>query len=382
MRISYSQFASYKRCPHRYRLQYVDRIAVPVAPELHFGAAMHDALHRMYDPGQLQLPALEEVINAFIRSWQGRESQVPEEKRTAYFEEGVNVLRRHYERHSQRPENRRTAATELSFSVELSGGHSLAGRIDRVDILPEQRLEVLDYKTSRRMQPVTFLEKDAQLAIYRMAANRLYPGFEVTTALFFLLHDYKMEIAQTDQFLAETKDDILDAIVSIELQEFDPRPGTHCDWCSYRAHCLLFKAPVEPQNLDIDISAALREYAEADIEEKDAEARKEQAKELIHRYLDQCQAERVETSGYVAERRPVRRVTRWDIERLRELLEPLGKWDAITQVNTTAVRKLADSSGIPRDVRKAIEEAATYSESKQLRIRSLAEDEDIEEKGS
>jgi RecB family exonuclease len=382
MRISYSQFRTYQRCPHAYWLQYVQRVPVPVPPELHFGAAVHDALHRMYDPGQLQMPSLEEVIDAFIQSWRGRESQVAEEKRGPYFEEGVNALRMHYEKHCQREEGRRTAATELSFSVELSGSHSLSGRIDRVDVLPERKLEVIDYKTSRRMQPVTVLENDAQLAIYRMAAGKLYPGFEITTALFFLLHDYQMEIAQTEQFLAETKDDILDAIVSIELQEFDPRPGTHCEWCAYRAHCLLFRAPVEPDNLDIDIAAALREYAEADTAGKEADARKDQAKELINRYLDQCQAERVEQSGYLAERRAYKRVTRWDIERLREILAPLGKWDAVTQVNTTALRRLADSRGVPREVRKAIEEAATYSESRMLRVRSLADDEDIEDKGS
>jgi RecB family exonuclease len=382
MRISYSQYAAYRRCPHLYRLHYVDRIGVPVAPELHFGAAVHEALHRMYDPRQLQTPSLEEVIDVFIRSWRGRESQVPEEKRGPYFEEGVNVLRAHYERHSQRAEGRRTAATEVGFGVELAGGHSLSGRIDRVDVLPEQRLEVIDYKTSRRMPPTTMLEKDAQLAIYRMAAQRLYPGFEVVTTLFFLLHDYQMKIAHTEGFLAETKDDILDAVVSIELQEFDPRPGAHCGWCAYQSSCLLFRAPVEPEELDIDIAAALREYAQANLAGKEADARKEQARELISRYLDQCQAERVERSGYVAERRPVRRVTRWDVEKLRELLTPLGKWDSVTQVNTTAVRRLADSSGVPREVRKAIEEAATYSESKQLRVRSLADDDDIEEKGS
>jgi len=382
MRISYSQFSAYRRCPHVYRLHYVDRIAVPVAPELHFGAAVHEALHRMYNPGQLQMPALEEVVEVFIRSWRGRESQVPEEKRAPYFEEGVNVLRVHYERYSQRDETRRTAATELGFGVELSGGHSLTGRIDRVDVLPDQKLEVIDYKTSRRMPPVTFLEKDAQLAIYRMAARKLYPGFEVMTTLFFLLHDYQMKIAQTEEFLAETKDDILDAVVSIELEEFDPRPGPHCSWCAYRSHCLLFRAPVEPENLEIDVAAALRDYAEADAAGKEAEARKEQAKALINRYLDQCQAERVERSGYVAERRTYARITGWDVERLRELLAPLGKWEAVTQVNTTALRRLAGSRGLPREVAKAVQEAASYTESKQLRIRSLADDDDLEEKGS
>jgi hypothetical protein len=37
---------------------------------------------------------------------------------------------------------------------------------------------------------------------------------------------------------------------------------------------------------------------------------------------------------------------------------------------------------LPREVAKAVQEAASYTESKQLRIRSLADDDDLEEKGS
>ena len=83
----------------------------------------------------------------------------------------------------------------------------------------------------------------------------------------------------------------------------------------------------------------------------------------------------------MAERRTYKRVTRWDLERLREALSPLGRWEAVTQVNTTALRRLAESRDLPREARKAIEEAATYSESRQLRVRALTDDDDSEETG-
>lgn len=379
MNISYSQFSTYQRCPHRYWLQYVERIAVPVAPELHFGAAVHDALNRMYDPRQLQRPSLEEVVEAFVRAWQKRSEAVPEDKRQAYFEEGIRLLQTHYERHGAPEAGRRTATTEQIFSIPLDGRHTLTGRIDRIDVIGEQQLEVLDYKTSRKMPPVTQLQEDAQLALYRMAANRLYPGFEIATTLFFVLHDYQMKIAQSEEFLREIKNAILDTIVSIELEEFDPKPGPHCDWCAHQPYCLLYRRPIEPEHLDVNAAAALRDYAEADCDEKEAHARKEQAKLLINRYLDLCQAERVEAGGYLAERRTTQRVTGWDSERLREVLSPLGKWDAVTQVNTTAVKKVTGAKDFPRDLRHAVEETATYAEMKTLRIKAVAEDDESEE---
>lgn len=381
MRISYSQFAAYRRCPHLYRLQYVDKIVVPVGPELHFGAAVHDALKHMYDPSHIAMPGLDEVVDAFVRSWRGREAQIPEEKRQAYFEEGVKLIQSHHAKHSTPDGERRTAATELWFAIALPGEHKLHGRIDRVDILPEKKLEVIDYKTSRRMPPQDIVETDAQLAIYRMAADVLYPGFHVTTTLFFLLHDHQMRTVQSPEFLENARADILEVIARIELEEFEPEPGSYCDWCAFQAHCELFRAPVEPEGLDIDIAGAMGEYAEASAAEKEAKLRKERAQDLIHAYLDQCQTERVESSGYVAERRRQRRIARWDAARLRELLEPIEKWDEVTQVNSSAVRRLLGDSTVPRELRHSLEEAAEYTETRVLRVRQLTDDEEIEERG-
>ncbi len=381
MRISYSQFAAYRRCPHLYRLQYVDKIVVPVGPELHFGAAVHDALNRMYDPRQLERPELEAVVEAFVRSWRGREAQVPEPKRQAYFEQGVQLIQSHYAKYSEANEDRRTAATELRFSIALPGDHKLHGRIDRVDVLPEKKLEVIDYKTSRRMPPQEIVERDAQLAIYRMAADTLYPGFDVATTLLFLLHDHQMRTVQSTEFLEETRGDILDTVARIELEEFEPDPGPHCDWCAFRSHCDLFRAPVEPEDLEIDIASAMSEYVEASAAEKQARKRKEAAQHLIHDYLDQSQAERVESSGYVAQRRTQKRVRQWDAALVRELLEPIGKWEEVTQVNAAAVKRLLSDPSLSRAMRRDLEAAAEYTDTKMLRVRPLADDEDIEEKG-
>jgi RecB family exonuclease len=381
MRISYTQYACYRHCPHQYKLQCVDRIAVPVPAEMHFGAAIHDALNRMYDPRQWEMPSLEQVIEAFIRSWRGREAQVAEERRQLYFEQGVELLRQHYEKHAKPEDSRRTAATELRFSLDLPGGHSVQGRMDRVDVLPDNKLEVVDYKTSRKMPSQDMVDKNDQLAVYRLAADRLYPGFEVTTTLFYLVHDHRMRTVQPPEFLEQTKGDILDAVTSIELEEFEPNPGGYCDWCAYQPQCFLFRTPVEPEHLDIDIGAALHECVEAGLAEKEAKDRKEAAQQLIHSYLDQCQAERVERGGYLAERRRYKRATSWDIARLRDMLEPLGRWEEVTQVSSSAMRGLLRSRDLPGEMKRAIEAAAEYAETKMLRVKSSVGDEDLEETG-
>ena len=382
MRISYSQCQAYQTCPQLYKLQYVDRIPVPATADLHFGSAVHEALHFMYDPQHLKLPSVDQVVEAFVAAWRARQAEVPEDQQQSYFEQGVLMLQRHYQSHSRREQGRYTAATEQFFSIPFDGEHRLTGRIDRVDVLPDKGLEVVDYKTSRRMPPQNVMARDAQLAIYRMAADALYPGREATTALLYVFHDYEMRLTQTPEFLAEKQDEIRDVIAGIQVQDFEPRPGSHCEWCSYRPHCQLYRAPLVPEGLtEVDIAALLREYADLYAQEKSAGRRLELVKQEICQYLDRCQTERVEQGGYVAERRKWKRAAAWDEQRLRELLAPMGLWDKVTQVSSAAMRELLRSRQLPRETKRAVESAAAYSEVQQLRVRPVAspEDEEIEE---
>ncbi len=379
MRISYSRCATYQICPQQYKLQYVDRVRVPTAVNLHFGSAVHEALNFMYNPRHVKRPTVEEVAEAFVRAWQGRAKEVAEGERQSYFEQGVDIVRRHYEKHAEPEEGRRTAATEQFFNVPFDGKHTLTGRIDRVDVVSGGGLEIIDYKTGRRMPSQPEVEKNAQLAIYRMAANHLYPEREVTTVLLYLFHDFEMRTTQTEEFLAEKREDIRDVIVGIELGDFDPKPGSLCDWCAYRSHCPLFRKPVTPEGAEVDVAALLAEYAEVEAETKEAAARKAELREAIEEYLDRCQTERVEGGGYVAERRKYKRVARWDEERLREVLEPLGLWEGVTQVSSAAVRSLLSSSEVPRDKRRVIESAAEYGETSRLKVKEVGGLEEMEE---
>jgi RecB family exonuclease len=379
MRISYSRFATYQTCPQQYKLQYVEKVAVPTPVVLHFGSAVHEALNFMYAPRHLRMPEVEQVVEAFVQAWGAREREVPEEERQRYFEQGVEMLRRHYKSHCEREEGRTTAATEQFFNIPFDDGHLLTGRIDRVDVLPENKLEIIDYKTSRRMPPQRDMEGNAQLAIYRMAADHLYPGREVTTTLLYLLHDFEMRLTQTEEFLEEKRDEIREVLERIESEEYDARPGRHCDWCAYRAHCPLFREPVVPEDLEVDVAALLREYAEMEAEEKKAAARRGELREAIEEYLDRCEAERVEDGGYVAERRRYKRVAGWDAERVREALGPLGLWDKVTQVSSAAMRGLLSSSELSREQKREIETAADYRETKLLRVKAVSGVEETEE---
>jgi ATP-dependent helicase/nuclease subunit A len=69
--------------------------------------------------------------------------------------------------------------------VGLIGGHALSGQIDRL-VVADDRVLIVDYKTLRP-PPATEAEVAPvylrQLAIYRAALQRIYPGREIRCAL-------------------------------------------------------------------------------------------------------------------------------------------------------------------------------------------------------
>ncbi len=81
--------------------------------------------------------------------------------------------------------------------VGLIGGHALSGQIDRL-VVEDDRVLIVDYKT---MRPVPASEDEVaplylrQLAIYREALARIYPGHEIRCALLWTQEPLLMPIS-------------------------------------------------------------------------------------------------------------------------------------------------------------------------------------------
>jgi putative RecB family exonuclease len=340
MKISYTQVTTYQRCPHKYQLAYVDRIPVPKTPNLHLGNVVHGALSFMHKPGNLALPAQEAVIAEFCRLWQAEQAEIPEDQRDQYFQQGVEMLQRHYAREQSHTDRRQTATVEQYFSIPFAQDDNIAGRIDRVDVLDNGVLEVLDYKTGRRMPAQTDVNADLQLAIYRLAAQELlYPGKTVVTSFYYLLHGLTFTAEHTPRQLEEMKAEITDIIGNIEKGEFSPRVDRSCDWCDYRSHCLVFKPAVVSDAERADIDALIKDLADLETLRK---ANKAEAKEQDKRYAELAGAildwlNNAGTRFYETDRYRVLSAiltrTTYPAAAIKEILEPLGLWEKVLADN-------------------------------------------------
>ncbi len=88
------------------------------------------------------------------------------------------------------------AALEFRFTVEVEGV-PIAGTIDRLDRIPGGGYEIIDYKTNRRLPPMSRVEQDLQLSIYWLAAQQVWGIEPEKLTLYFLLPGQRMTTTRT-----------------------------------------------------------------------------------------------------------------------------------------------------------------------------------------
>lgn len=257
MRISYSAFDTYNRCPLKYKFQYIDWVKVPEKPEFFFGALVHEVVQMALRRDPI-IPKVEDLEKFYKSKW--REEIFPDKLTSQqYFDLGLEMIKNFHE--SYKPGLRKVVAAEKRFQIPL-GKHTLSGIIDRVDKLPFGAFEIIDYKTNKSLPTQEEVDTDQQLATYAIAVQTLWPeASDMRLSLYFLKHNSLMTTARTTDQIEDTKKIIIKTADKIEkTKEFKPRENKFCNWCDYQYLCPLRKdKPIEEKSIE----KTAKEYIEA-----------------------------------------------------------------------------------------------------------------------
>lgn len=365
IKTSYSALDAFKQCPMKYKFQVIDKIRAPKSKEAVFGNKIHKALQYFHSTQPIS-PTLDELLNFLKESWESDIFQ-NEQEDMIYFAEAIKLLKNYYNQYLKNKDKFTVLDTETRFEVLLENPENkqekclLTGIIDRID-KTENGIEIIDYKTTKRFPAQQDIDNNLQLSLYCLGLINRWPQFvkqgldNIKLTFYYLKHQEIVSSKRTEEQLDNVKEQIWGKLAEIEKSDFKPIPSSLCDWCGYRKICPMWKHLYKEQ-LSIDdeqIKKIINEFFELKETNSKNNKRLNELKEIIEKYLDKEKLERVFGEfGYVT-RLPLIRYE-YETDKIKEVLEPLGKWQDVLTVDSEKLKKITKM--LPFKIRKQIEKA-------------------------
>ena len=253
-RFSFTQLAAFRKCPLQYKYSHIYRIPTTGSHQRSFGQSIHLTFQKMFQLHQarsaVQQSSLFEVMPAVASAAGWR---VTEEEALTIYEEtwidewypdrathdeyraqGVLAVKRFQSFWETHPPQ--ALELEKEFVLQI-GGHSIKGKIDRIDQNGDGSITVIDYKTGQAKEKLEAEDKE-QLYLYQLALEGR--GFRVSRMVYvYVLDGSEIEV---DLLQDEAKDTFLtkmaermDAILHSRF-EATPEPFV-CKYYDFRAVC-------------------------------------------------------------------------------------------------------------------------------------------------
>ncbi|MBU1226049.1 MAG: PD-(D/E)XK nuclease family protein [Actinobacteria bacterium] len=246
--LSPSRAGDFKTCPQLFKFRAIDRLPEPATVYQARGTTAHMALQRLFDrPAAERTPAA--LYDLFREAWselrleeyQGLFESVEDER--TWGIESLDLLANYFT--IEDPTSFDPLDRELDMLEDLDG-ITIRGILDRMEEV-DGRLVITDYKSGKAPPEQYALPAFFALKIYALLIRRRIGRTPDAIKLIYLNGPTVYEIPVNDAQL-EAMDRQLRALwkainTAIEQENFPPRPGRLCDWCSFQDLCPAFAKP-------------------------------------------------------------------------------------------------------------------------------------------
>ena len=266
---SASKLKTFHTCAFQFYFTYIGPEDVPENIQNIFGSAIHRMLKRFF---VVRFQSKKTYLRSWYYFWKvytpkrygeegirwGSVNHADEWQR--YFLSGMTILSRFWDENEHLRGTERAPEVEQYFRVQF-GAFTLRGYIDRRETLPGGGIAITDYKTGYRRYLEPEMLRDVQFTFYQYAeevlhgrppeallVHRVSTGEKIPVCVrtkddFRLLYGYlEGAYAFLARLLTETPrpaDQELYERASrhVEPGVFMPRPGPHCNTCSFEREC-------------------------------------------------------------------------------------------------------------------------------------------------
>ena len=354
--LSYTQISLYQTCPLCYKLQYIDGLEPKEKGYFSFGTTMHDCAEHFFKVKVPPPPSLEELLQFYEQNWisAGYESTEEEASYRAY---GREILAKFWELHS--PDFRMPIALEWMFYVDVEGV-KLRGFIDRVDKLDSGGLNIVDYKTDKRLFTKDDLAQNLQLTLYQLAAEQSWYLPVERLTLYHLRSNTPCSCGPRKQAqLEEAKSLVLAVAEGIAAEKFPAIESERCP-CDFPEHCPYYRQQTMPEPKEPDIlggmpvDEAVEHYVSLQGEIKELQLKLDEMKQMLINFCQTEDLKRVYGREHALTYRLVEK-TGFSEDEVRALLEPEGLLDRVLNLDQSKLRQLISDEAVAEDIRNKLE---------------------------
>ncbi len=250
---SFTQLKVFDTCPWQYRYAHLLKVPIPGRAGFSFGQTMHLTLQRFFEQikergsrqqaslfeaqgGKAEPPGLEELLGLFEVFWVD-DWYLDSKQKKEYKIKGKKILKDFYQKYA--PCFPVPLFIEKEFRLKV-GGSTLIGKIDRIDLLEDGKVEVLDYKTGKVPENEKKIDpwSKNQLYIYQMAVESLLNKQVGKVTFYYLQENKPISFLGTPEQLDEVREKIKERIAQIQTSRFDPTPKPFaCRYCDFKGIC-------------------------------------------------------------------------------------------------------------------------------------------------
>jgi DNA helicase-2/ATP-dependent DNA helicase PcrA len=229
-----SAVMSYRSCPQRYLFSALWSLQEGARATLTFGRVIHGTIRRMMAELKKgnRLP-FDEVQRIYETEWsdKGYEDDYQEGE---YKKDGLEQLRLFYQTAVDQPLT--VLELEKTFELPVENNVILKGRIDQINSLGRNEVEIVDYKTGAAKKD-SEARKDLQLSVYAIAAKEIFELNPVRMVFHYLQNNQRQETTRNPKQLDEALKVVQEVAADIRASNFPAKEAFICRSCAYKPIC-------------------------------------------------------------------------------------------------------------------------------------------------
>ncbi len=246
--LSPSRAGDFQNCPLLYRFRTIDRLPEPASPAMVRGTLVHAVLEDLFgEPAPTR--TLDRAVELLPSEWEKVRREDPRTAElfsaeqaadeTAWLASCIDLLGTYFQ--MEDPRYLEPAAREERVSYEAQPGLTFSGIVDRIDVAPDGRIRVVDYKGGRSPNPAYEGKAMFQMRFYALVIWRTRGVVPTLLQLMYFGDGQFLRYEPTESDLVATEHKLMALWAAIEraieLRDFPPRKSGLCGWCAHKSLC-------------------------------------------------------------------------------------------------------------------------------------------------